>query len=220
MTEPTAPTAPKGKMREYVEAFAWALVIALIIRTLAFQAFKIPSGSMEDTLLVGDHIFVSKFSYGYHFPGTKGRILSIGDPQRGDIVVFEFPQEPSKDYIKRIVGLPGDKVEIRDKVVLINETSLDESYAIFKGGDSPFDLALKGRSMPPVTVPEGKYFMMGDNRDRSFDSRFWGFVDEEALVGKAQVMYFSIDWGRGVKLYEVWRWPSMVRWSRLGKMVR
>ena len=110
----------KGKLREYVEAFAVALLIALLVRTFVIQAFKIPSGSMENTLLVGDHIFVNKFLYGYHIPYTKGRVLSYATPRHGDIIVFVFPEDPDKDFIKRVIGVPGDTMEIRDKVVYRN----------------------------------------------------------------------------------------------------
>src|SRR5512143_3418450 len=118
----------KGKVREYAEAFGVALIIALIVRTLLLQAFKIPSGSMENTLLVGDHIFVNKFVYGYHGPYTKGRILACSTPKRGDIVVFVFPEAPSKDFIKRVIGPPGDVVEVREKTVYVNGAPLEEKY--------------------------------------------------------------------------------------------
>ncbi len=146
----------KGKVREYAEAFGVALVIALIVRTLFLQAFKIPSGSMENTLLVGDHIFVNKFIYGYHVPYTKGRILAFTTPKRGDIVVFVFPEDPSKDFIKRVIGTPGDVVEIRQKTVYINGAPLVEEYTRFADGKDT-DGFLRGRdNMPPVRVPAGK----------------------------------------------------------------
>jgi signal peptidase I len=207
----------KGKAREYAEAFGVALIIALIVRTLFLQAFKIPSGSMEDTLLIGDHIFVNKFIYGYHVPYTEGRILAFTTPKRGDIVVFVFPEDPSKDFIKRVIGTPGDIVEIRRKTVYINGAPLLEEYTRFaEGRDS--DEILRGRDdMPPVRVPPGKLFMMGDNRDRSYDSRFWGFVDMDAVIGKALFIYFSIDRNSGIGWTDVGRYPELVRWGRIGR---
>lgn len=210
----------KGRIREYAEAFGVALVIALVVRTLLLQAFKIPSGSMENTLLVGDHIFVNKFIYGYHVPYTKGRILAFSTPKRGDIVVFVFPEDPSKDFIKRVIGTPGDVVEIRNKTVYVNGEPLAEEYTRYADGRN-VDGFLRGRdNMPPVRVPPGKLFMMGDNRDRSYDSRFWGFVDMDAVIGKAMFIYFSIDWNRGIRWTEVWRYPELVRWNRIGRPLR
>lgn len=206
----------KGKVREYVEAFAVALVIALIVRTLLLQAFRIPSSSMENTLLVGDHIFVNKFLYGYHIPFTKGRVMSFSHPKRGDIVVFVFPEDKSKDFIKRVVGLPGDIVEVRNKVLYVNGEPQKESYTRYADGDVIDTFAKQRDNLPPVTVPPKKYFTMGDNRDRSYDSRFWGFVDEDALIGKALFIYFSIDLSRLPHWYEFWNYPRVIRWDRIG----
>ncbi|MBW6502651.1 signal peptidase I [bacterium] len=209
----------KGKAREYAEAFGVALIIALIVRTLFLQAFKIPSGSMEDTLLIGDHIFVNKFIYGYHVPYMEGRILAFTTPKRGDIVVFVFPEDPSKDFIKRVIGIPGDIVEIRRKTVYINGTPLEEVYTRFADGRES-DEFLRGRDdMPPVRVPPRKLFMMGDNRDRSYDSRFWGFVDMDAVIGKALFIYFSIDWNSGIGWTDLGRYPELVRWGRIGRVL-
>jgi signal peptidase I len=210
----------KGKFREYVEAFSIALVIALVVRTLFLQAFKIPSSSMENTLLVGDHIFVNKFIYGYHIPYTKGRVLQFSTPAHGDIVVFVFPEDPSKDFIKRVIGVPGDVIEIRHKTVYRNGTLLVEPYTRFADGMGPEGYIPSRDDMPAVRVPSHKYFMMGDNRDRSYDSRFWGFVDSEALIGKALFIYFSIDWSRGNHWMEFWRWPEMIRWGRIGRVLK
>ena len=210
----------KGKIREYVEAFAVALLIALVVRTLVIQAFKIPSSSMEDTLLIGDHIFVNKFLYGYHIPFTRGRVLQFADPKRGDIVVFVFPEDKSKDFIKRVVGLPGELVEIRRKTVYIDGAPLAEGHTLFADGKDS-DGFIRGRdNMPPVRVPAGKLFVMGDNRDRSYDSRFWGFVDMDAVIGKSLFIYFSIDWNRGVGWTDVERFPELVRWDRIGRILR
>ena len=210
----------KGKVREYAEAFGVALLIALVVRTLFLQAFKIPSGSMENTLLIGDHIFVNKFIYGYHVPYTKGRILAFSAPKRGDIVVFVFPEDPSKDFIKRVVGVPGDVVEVRQKAVYVNGAPLEEMYTRFSDGKNVDGFLRTRDNMPPVRVPAGKLFMMGDNRDRSYDSRFWGFVDMDAVIGKALFIYFSIDWNRGVGWAEVWRYPELIRWDRIGRTLR
>ncbi len=211
----------KGRVREYIEAFVVALLIALVVRTLVIQAFKIPSGSMENTLLVGDHIFVNKFIYGYHIPYTKGRLLEFRRPKEGDIIVFEFPEDPSKDFIKRVIGVPGDTVEIRHKKVYVNGLPLAEKYVRYADGagaeaegfPAPRD------NMPSVNVPPGKLFVMGDNRDRSYDSRFWGFVDMDKVVGKALFIYFSVDWSRDIHWYEMWRWPGFVRWKRIGHVL-
>ncbi len=218
--ETIGPSPKKGKFREYLEAFGIALLIALIVRTLLLQAFKIPSSSMENTLLVGDHIFVNKFIYGYHIPFTKGRVMKLRTPQRGDIIVFVFPEDTSKDFIKRVIGVPGDVVEVRQKTVYVNGKPLEEGYARFVEGADPEGLVRARDDMSAVQVPPGKYFVMGDNRDRSYDSRFWGFVDEEAVIGKAMFIYFSIDWSKGVGWMEVWRWPELVRWSRIGDVLK
>lgn len=203
--EPT-PTAPasapkpvKSKTREWTESIVVALVLALIIRTFVVQAFKIPSGSMEDTLLIGDHLLVSKFVYGMQIPFTDKRILSFKHPQQGDVIVFEFPEDRNKsyfsrrDFIKRVVGVPGDVVEVRDKQVYVNGVKYELPQAIHKEADilpaeyGPRDF------MKPVTVPADSYFVMGDNRDRSYDSRFWGFVTDPEIKGKAFIKYWSWD---------------------------
>lgn len=209
----------KGKVREYVEAFAVALVIALIVRTLLLQAFRIPSSSMENTLLIGDHIFVNKFLYGYHIPFTKGRVMEFSHPKRGDIVVFVFPEDKSKDFIKRVVGTPGDTVEVREKNVYVNGQPQVEPYTRYADGKSIDTIAPQRDNMALITVPPGKYFMMGDNRDRSYDSRFWGFVEEDALIGKALFIYFSIDLSALPHWYEVWNYPSVIRWNRIGHLL-
>ena len=217
----TTPEAKgRGKIREYAEAFAVALLIALLVRTFVVQAFKIPSGSMEKTLLVGDHIFVNKFLYGYHLPLTKGRVLGYSKPVKGDIIVFVFPEDPGKDFIKRVIAVPGDTVEIRQKRVLLNGTPIEEKYSRFADGNTIDGFVRTRDNMEKITVPPGKYFVMGDNRDRSYDSRFWGFVDEDAILGKAMVIYFSIDWSLEVRWYEVWRYPELVRWDRVGDVLR
>ncbi|MGE5188723.1 MAG: signal peptidase I [Gemmatimonadota bacterium] len=216
---PAPEAGRKGRVREYVEAFIVALLIALVVRTLVIQAFKIPSGSMENTLLVGDHIFVNKFIYGYHIPFTNGRVLEFRSPRRGDIIVFEFPEDPKKDFIKRVVGVPGDTVEIRHKKVFVNGVPLKEPYVRYADGREEEGFPPARDNMPPLRVPPGKLFVMGDNRDRSYDSRFWGFVDMDKVVGEALFIYFSVDWSRDIRWYQVWRWPDFVRWSRIGKVI-
>jgi len=190
------PKQKKSAVRDWTEALVVAAVLALIIRSFVVQAFKIPSGSMEDTLLIGDHLLVNKFIYGMQVPGVDGRFLTIREPQRGDIVVFEFPEDRDKsfwkrrDFIKRIVGLPGDTLEIRDKQLLVNNQLLVIPEAVFKDGT----LRPGGRdNMPSIRGPAGHYFMMGDNRDRSYDSRFWGFVSNDEIKGLAFIKYWSWD---------------------------
>lgn len=189
----------KSKSREWTESIVVALVLALIIRTFVVQAFKIPSGSMEDTLLVGDHLLVSKFIYGMQIPFTDQRILTFRHPKQGDVIVFEFPEDRNKnyfarrDFIKRVVGTPGDVVEVREKHVYVNgiEYKLDQEIhketGLIPAENGPRDF------MKPVTVPANSYFVMGDNRDRSYDSRFWGFVSDPEIKGKAFIKYWSWD---------------------------
>lgn len=201
----------KSQIRDWSEALIVAAVLALIIRTFVVQAFKIPSGSMEDTLLIGDHLLVSKFIYGLQVPFSDEPVLSMRDPERGDIIVFEFPEDKDKsyfqrrDFIKRVIGLPGDKIEIRSKNVYVNGDRYMTPEAVYKDGTmtvGPRD------NMALITVPQNKYFVMGDNRDRSYDSRFWGFVDRSVIKGRAFIKY--------------WSWDSekfMPRWSRIGRMI-
>lgn len=195
----------KSKLREYTESILWALVIAFVIRSCVIQTFKIPSGSMEDTLLIGDYLVVNKFIYGIKVPFTDTRIFRIRPPERGDVMVFEFPEDRSKDFIKRVIGVPGDTVEVRNKVVYVNGMPYRNPHEVHK------DPMLLPREMSPrdnfgpVTVPPGSYFMMGDNRDRSYDSRFWGFVTDGEIVGEAMFKYWSWD--------DSW-W---VRWNRIGR---
>ncbi len=201
----------KGAVRENIEAIVIAVILALFIRTFVVQAFKIPSGSMEDTLLIGDHILVSKFIYGIKVPFTDGfTLVPVKNPERKDIVVFKYPEDPDKDFIKRVIGIAGDRVEIKNKKVYINGILEEvEPYAVHKDSQvipsqfSPRD------NFGPVTVPENSLFVMGDNRDNSHDGRFWGFVDLKAVKGKAFIIY--------------WSWNKKefgVRWSRIGDILR
>jgi signal peptidase I len=192
----------KPVWREYLESIILALVIAMFIRTFFFQAFKIPSESMLNTLLIGDHLLVNKFIYGTRIPFTHIMVIKNECPAHGDIIVFEYPKNTSLDYIKRVIGMPGDIIHMRDKVVYRNGQQLDEPYAIHGNtSDSTRD------NFSEITVPPDKYFVMGDNRENSADSRHWGFVPREAIHGKAWRMYWS------------WENPFNIRWSRLGKLV-
>ncbi|MEJ2683031.1 MAG: signal peptidase I [Candidatus Sulfobium sp.] len=204
----------KSAFRETVEAVVFAFIIALVIRTFVIQAFKIPSGSMIPTLLVGDHLLVNKFLLGtpvdipftnihlFHMPGLR-------DPHRGDVIVFKYPEDPTRDFIKRVIGVGGDKVESRNKVIYVNGRKVVEPYvqhvdsSIKPGGIDPRD------NFGPITVPRGDVFVMGDNRDESYDSRYWGFVDDNQIKGKAIIIYWSWDGNK--------HW---VRFNRIGKLIK
>lgn len=182
---------PKSKLREYIEAILLAIVIAFFIRTFVIQAYKIPSGSMKPTLLIGDHILVSKFNYGIRLPLVRSTLIPVGTPKRGDIVVFIYPEDRSKDFIKRLIGLPGDRIEIRNKNILLNGLPWSDTRGVYVD-----TLIIPGSVQPrdnfgPATVPEGSLFVMGDNRDESYDSRFWGFVPMKDVLGKALIIYWS-----------------------------
>jgi signal peptidase I len=199
----------KSLVREYGEAIVIAILLALVIRTLVVQAFTIPSGSMMNTLLVGDYILVNKFLYGPEIPFTETRLPGLRSPQRGDIIVFKYPQDEKRDFIKRIVGTPGDEVVVRGHQVIVNGVALEEPYARWSSG------AVHGQGYcgyaygcEPTRVPAGSYFVMGDNRDNSQDSRYWGFVRREKVKGKAFLIYWSWDSDR--------HW---LRWWRLGNYI-
>ncbi len=188
------PIKEKHIVREYAESILIAVLLALVIRTFIVQAFKIPSGSMEDTLAIGDHILVNKFIYGSKIPFTGGnRVMKFRDPRQGDVIVFEYPEDPSKDFIKRVVGTPGDTVEVKDKRVYVNGKLYANPHEIHKELDTiPRELQPRDNK-DPVKVPPGSYFVMGDNRDRSYDSRFWGFVSMDKIKGLAFIKYWSWD---------------------------
>ena len=202
----------KSVLREYAEALIIAVLLALVIRTFVVQAFKIPSGSMLPTLQIGDHILVNKFLY--YFTPLK----------RGDIIVFKFPQDETRDFIKRVIGLPGETLEVRGKQVLINGAALAEPYAVHSEGSFP--RAGDRAHLGPLVIPPGQLFMMGDNRDHSMDSRVWGFLDERKIKGKAFIVYFSIrsediPYASALQgVVYVLTHPSLVRWSRLGSLVQ
>jgi signal peptidase I len=187
------PVKRKGLIREYAESIAIAILLALVIRTYLVQAFKIPSGSMEDTLAIGDHLLVSKFTYGTKIPFADTRVLKVRDPRRGDVIVFEYPEDPSKDFIKRVIGIPGDVVEGKEKKVYVNGALYENPHEVHKEKDIiPKEMNPRD-TFGPVTVPEGSYFVMGDNRDRSYDSRFWKFVRRDQIKGVAFIKYWSWD---------------------------
>lgn len=206
----------KSVVREYAEAIAIAILLALFIRTFVVQAFKIPSGSMLPTLLIGDHLLVNKFIYGIRVPFSGKVLVPLKDPKSGDIIVFKFPKDRSIDYIKRVVGVPGDKIEVKNKKVYRNDKLAEDPFAhftsttILPGSVSPKD------NFGPITVPEGKYFVMGDNRDNSSDSRFWGFVETNDVLGKAMIIYWS--WDIDKPLLSVDRFSS-IRWGRLADII-
>jgi signal peptidase I len=189
-------TFQKSTAREYFESILVAVVLALFVRTFVFQAFKIPTGSMKPNLLVGDHLIVNKFIFAPAVTGLERALLPMRPIERGDIIVFKFPEEPERDFIKRVIGLPGDTLELKNQTVLVNGEPLTEPYAHYllppadEGQTDVFDLR---RKYGPVTVPEGHYFMMGDNRDDSQDSRFWGFLPQSYVKGRALLIYWSFD---------------------------
>jgi signal peptidase I len=198
----------KGKVRENIEALVVAVILALFIRAFVVQAFKIPSGSMQNTLLIGDYILVNKFIYGVKLPLTDITVIPIKKPRRGDIIVFKFPKDPSKDFIKRVVAVGGDKVMIRDKKVYVNGQLQKDDFAVHTD-DRIIPAYVQPRdNMDQIEVPEGKLFVMGDNRDESNDSRFWKFADVSAVKGKAFIIYWS--WNRK---------DFGVRWNRLGGLI-
>ena len=200
---------PKGRLRENIEAIVIAVILALFIRTFVVQAFRIPSGSMEETLLIGDHILVNKFIYGVKIPFTDMTLIPISDPERGDVIVFKYPEDPKKDFIKRCVAVGGDVVEGKDKQLYVNGEPVEEPYIKITDTRAINRRFSKRDNFGPITVPEGKIFAMGDNRDNSHDSRFWGFVDLEAVRGEAFLIYFS--WNKQAK---------NLRWSRLAQVIR
>lgn len=242
----------KSGIGDTIRTLVYAVLIAIAIRTVAYEPFNIPSGSMRPTLLVGDYLFVSKFSYGYSryslpfsLPLFSGRVFAR-EPGRGDVAVFKTPSDNSTDFIKRIIGLPGDRIQIRGGVVFINDVAIArrrvEDFLLegrngsvvripqyletMPGGETYFTLDEGRRSADNTrvfTVTEGHFFVMGDNRDNSADSRFAvptgvGLVPAENLVGRAEVLFFSTN--GGARFWEIWRWPSATRFSRLFQSVR
>jgi len=228
----------KPIVREYVEALLIAVVFAVFARTFVFQAFKIPSGSMEKNLLIGDHILVNKFIYGPTASALERLLLPQRPIGRGDVVVFKFPEDPSRDFIKRCVGLPGDTVQVADKRLLINGRPVrDEAYTHHSDPETfpadPYSTQSRRDNVGPLRVDPASYFCMGDNRDNSHDSRFWGAVPEGYVKGRALLVYWSFDnrdgesleWaGVGGKLREISQvarhFIPWTRWSRTFRIVR
>jgi signal peptidase I len=227
----------KSTAREYFESIVVAVILALFIRTFVVQAFKIPTGSMEENLLIGDHLLVNKFVYGPTATPLEDRVLPIGDISRGDVIVFKYPVEPDRDFIKRVIGLPGETVEVRDRKVYINGAPIDEPYVHYLLPASSSDYHevtsydVRDR-YGPVMVPADHYFMMGDNRDNSLDSRYWGFLPRELVKGKALVIYWSYESerddyeaeGAGATLRNVasvfTHFFTRTRWSRMLHQIR
>ena len=195
-------TFKKSVAREYFESIVIAVVLALFIRTFGVQAFKIPTGSMEQNLLIGDHLLVNKFVFGPSMTRLERMLLPMRDIRRGDVIVFKYPEEPERDFIKRVIGLPGEKVEVRDKRVFINDTPIGEPYVYFLEPPTTASERTETTSYNvrdwygPVTVPAGQYFVMGDNRDNSEDSRYWGFLPRENVKGRALMIYWSYETDR------------------------
>jgi signal peptidase I len=231
----------KSLIREYAETIVFAVLLFVVIKTDVVQAFRIPSGSMEDTLLVGDFLLVNKFIYGPTIPGTDYKLPGIRDPEPGDVIVFPYPSDPSKDFIKRCVATEGQVVEIRNKVVYVDNEPIDDPIyskhtesSIISGKRGPRD------NWGPKVIGKDELFVMGDNRDNSSDSRFWGFVDKETVRGQAFVVYWSWEQETEDPRLPAWSWeqpaqsfaslthvvgynilhsPWRVRWSRIGRLI-
>jgi signal peptidase I len=216
---------PRSEAREWTEAIVVAFILAIILRTFLIQAYKIPSGSMEPTLLIGDHIMVSKIRYGLRMPDSLfgltpfagelpyGRyLIHFSAVHRGDVVVFVFPMDPTKDFIKRVIGIGGDTVQVKNGRVFLNGESMADPHAHFEVSPMERSQFSERDNYGPVTVPAGQLFMMGDNRDRSYDSRFWGFVKLDQVEGRAWFIYWS--WGDDGQSF------LGIRWNRFGKVVR
>jgi signal peptidase I len=198
----------KSLLWEYVEAIVTALILALLIRTFVVQAFKIPSGSMIPTLLIGDHILVNKFLYGTTIPFTDKKILIFRNPKKEDIIVFKYPRNPDKDFIKRVMATEGDVIEEKNKVIYLNGKALTEPYIQHVDKNQSFNAMDPRDNFGPIKVPKNKLFVMGDNRDQSYDSRYWGFVDLSEVRGEAFIIYWSWDPG------------NWVRFNRIGRLIR
>jgi signal peptidase I len=196
----------KTFIKEYIEPIVIAILIALFIRAFIVQAFKIPSSSMEPTLLVGDHLLVNKFIYGIRIPYTDIKLFQYKKPQRGDIIVFIFPKDRQKDFIKRVIATEGEKVVIIHNKIYINDKLMDDPWGHFTMPRSTIE------DYGPVKIPESSLFVMGDNRDNSQDSRFWGFVKINEVKGKALIIYFSWDSNAQDLL-------NKIRWTRFGKLI-
>jgi signal peptidase I len=193
----------KSLFREYAEAAIIAVILALFIRTFVVQAFKIPSGSMEPSLLIGDQILVNKFIYGVKLPYFNKTVIPIKEPSRNDVVVFVYPVDKSKDFIKRVIGLPGDQVQIKGKEIYINGARIENEFGFYSNQNRTSNNLAGEEHFGPVTVPPDSLFVMGDNRDHSYDSRYWGFVPRDLLKGEAFLVYWSWpNWKRTLHLID------------------
>jgi signal peptidase I len=209
-----SPAAPRrSSLREMFESICVAVILAFFVRTFVVQAFKIPSGSMEPNLLIGDHLLVNKFVSAPTMTGVERTLLPIEPIQRGDVIVFKHPDNPDRDLIKRTIGLPGETIELRNRTVYVNGVPLAEPYAhfMFPAGATDISETDVRRNYGPVTVPAGQYFMMGDNRDNSEDSRYWGFLPRDHVKGKALFLYMSFGEGPGSVAH--------VRWARILRQI-
>ncbi len=204
---------PKAKVQEFIEAIIIAILIAVVIRALVVQAYKIPSRSMVPTLLIGDHLLVNKFIYGIKIPVIRTTLVSVSNPERGDIIVFIYPNDRSKDYIKRVIGVAGDKIEIRNKNIFINDKLYKDNFGIYSDSIVYPAMVQPRDNFGPVVVPKNCLFVMGDNRDESADSRFWGFVNLQDVEGKALLIYWS--WNS-----EEENLLKKVRWDRIGNLLK
>jgi signal peptidase I len=229
-----APTFRKSTVREYAESIVIAVILALFVRTWVVQAFKIPTGSMENNLLIGDHLLVNKFVFAPSAVNVERAIMPEREIKRGDVIVFKYPDEPERDFIKRVIGLPGETVELRNKKVLVDGRELNEPYVHFLEPASSsqevtsFDVRER---YGPVQVPPDQYFVMGDNRDNSQDSRYWGFLPRSYIKGKALMIYWSyessssdyVDGGLGTTISRlgsvVTHFFTQTRWERLFKQI-
>jgi signal peptidase I len=208
----------KSVAREYLESFLIAVILALFVRTWVFQAFKIPSGSMEPNLQIGDHLIVNKMEFAPTASAIERVLLPHRDVRRGDVIVFKYPEDPERDFIKRVIGLPGDRVELRNKRVLINGQPMEDPHAFYLDPPSagpPARSTDVREEYGPVTVPDRQFFVMGDNRDNSQDSRYWGFLPVSYVKGRALFIYFSIEEGASIASL-----AGGIRWGRILDRVR
>ncbi len=226
-----------GFLWEWTKIFQMSILLFLLIRTFLVEAFKIPSGSMENTLQVGDFLLVNKLVYGAEVPFTHKRLPRLREPRDGDVIVFEWPEDPTKNFVKRLVGVPGDTLEMRDATLIRNDTALSEHYVEHTEPDmdpAPEDFrwqrdylvktaaAASGyhpsrNNWGPLVVPKGNYFVLGDNRDNSLDSRYWGFVPDSLLKGRPFVIYYSYSPDSADHSFA---WLTHIRWTRLGERIR
>ncbi len=220
------PVLKKGVVREIVETGIIIAISVFFIRSFVIQAFKIPTGSMEDTLLVGDFLLVNKFIYGAKVPLTDFRLPGFTDPEPGDVIVFKYPRDPKLDYIKRLIAVEGQTVEVKNKEVYIDGIRFEDpphsrfdrnpvvDKGVYENGIFPQRSNFNKDNYGPITVPRGHFFVMGDNRDNSLDSRYWGFLPEDNIVGEALIIYWS--WAPNIPLYNIF---SKIRWSRIANLI-